>query len=83
MCHGIHVYHIPDQPRFYIDNQWKLTGAFCWVAGYLGGSLNQPQITITYLPDYVPIEFTNGFYFAKIDHFVDESFAEDIITTKT
>ena len=80
LCHGIHVYYISGQPRFYIDNQWKLMGAFCWVAGNLGGSLHQPQITMSYLPDYEPVEFTSGFDFADTEHFVDESFAEDIIT---
>ena len=55
-------------------------GAFCWVAGNLGGSLHQPQITMSYLPDYEPVEFTSRFDFADTEHFVDESFAEDIIT---
>jgi hypothetical protein len=77
VCHGIHVYHITGQPRFYIDNQWKLMGAFCWVAGNLGG---QPQITMSYLSNCEPVEFMSGFDFAETEYIVDEAFAEDITT---
>ena len=71
------MYHITGQPRFYIDNQWKLMGAFCWVAGNLGG---QPQITMSYLPNCEPVEFISGFDFAETEYIVDEAFAEDITT---